>query len=86
MKTYNVSITFPWVGILTALFVTLKLTGTISWSWWWVFLPLLLCAGVIAFAFVGLVVVSFFLARAERKFFRLVRKQRVSGYDLSERL
>lgn len=25
--------------ILTLLFVVLKLTGVIAWSWWWVLLP-----------------------------------------------
>ena len=29
---------FP--GLLTALFIGLKLTGYISWSWWWVLSPL----------------------------------------------
>ncbi len=27
-------------GLLTVLFVGLKLTGFISWSWWWVLLPM----------------------------------------------
>ena len=27
-------------GLLTVLFVALKLTGVISWSWWWVLSPL----------------------------------------------
>lgn len=27
-------------GLLTALFIALKLTGYISWSWWWVLSPL----------------------------------------------
>ena len=26
--------------ILTIVFIVLKLIGTISWSWWWVFSPL----------------------------------------------
>lgn len=26
-------------GLLGVVFVVLKLTGTISWSWWWVTLP-----------------------------------------------
>jgi hypothetical protein len=29
---------FP--GLLTVLFIGLKLTGYISWSWWWVLSPL----------------------------------------------
>ena len=27
-------------GLLTVLFVALKLCGVSSWSWWWVFAPL----------------------------------------------
>lgn len=26
--------------LLTIVFVILKLTGTIDWSWWWVFSPM----------------------------------------------
>lgn len=32
------SITFP--GLLTIVFVTLKLIGKIAWSWWWVVSPI----------------------------------------------
>ena len=28
------------LGLLTIIFVTLKLIGTITWSWWWVLSPL----------------------------------------------
>ena len=27
-------------GLLTLIFITLKLTGYIDWSWWWVLAPL----------------------------------------------
>ena len=27
-------------GLLTIVFITLKLTGYIDWSWWWVLSPL----------------------------------------------
>lgn len=27
-------------GLLTIVFITLKLTGFITWSWWWVLSPL----------------------------------------------
>lgn len=30
---------FPFFGILTLIFITLKLTGYITWSWWWVLSP-----------------------------------------------
>lgn len=28
------------LGLLTIVFITLKLTGYIAWSWWWVLSPL----------------------------------------------
>lgn len=28
------------VGLLTIVFITLKLLGYITWSWWWVLSPL----------------------------------------------
>lgn len=28
------------IGLLTILFIGLKLTGYITWSWWWVTAPL----------------------------------------------
>jgi hypothetical protein len=31
---------FPVATVLTIVFVVLKLTDTISWSWWWVLSPL----------------------------------------------
>ena len=27
-------------GFLTLIFVILKLTGNITWSWWWIFTPI----------------------------------------------
>jgi hypothetical protein len=27
-------------GLLTIVFIVLKLTGQISWSWWWVLCPI----------------------------------------------
>lgn len=28
------------IGLLTIAFIVLKLTGVISWSWWWVLAPM----------------------------------------------
>lgn len=33
-------------GLLTTLFIGLKLTGFISWSWWWVLSPVLISTGL----------------------------------------
>jgi len=54
---------------LTLIFLILKLTGVISWSWWWVFSPLWLPIAVaLAFfavigvmALLGVIVVVFFV-------------------------
>ena len=35
-------------GLLTVLFVGLKLTGHIAWSWWWVLSPLWISFGLAA--------------------------------------
>lgn len=34
-------------SLLTVLFVGLKLTGVIDWSWWWVLSPLWISAGIV---------------------------------------
>ena len=36
--TTHVGLTF--FDILTLIFITLKLTGVITWSWWWVLSPI----------------------------------------------
>ena len=43
--------------LLTILFVVLKLVGVVAWSWWLVFLPLIIGAGIFA-----IVLVIFLLA------------------------
>jgi hypothetical protein len=37
--------------ILTIIFIVLKLVGAIDWSWWWVFSPTLIDAGLIVIIF-----------------------------------
>ncbi|KAA0957715.1 transmembrane Fragile-X-F protein [Planococcus sp. ANT_H30] len=32
--------------VLTIIFVVLQLTGVIAWSWWLVFLPLIIAVGI----------------------------------------
>lgn len=34
------------VGVLTIVFVVLKLVGVIAWSWWWVLSPLWIAFGL----------------------------------------
>lgn len=50
-------------GLLTLLFIALKLTGSITWSWFWVLSPLFFGFGLVAVIFVvafiaALVIVS----------------------------
>lgn len=36
----DVNINFGFPGLLTILFIALKLTHVIAWSWWWVLSPI----------------------------------------------
>lgn len=49
-------VTFP--GLLTVLFVGLKLTHHIDWSWWWVVSPIWIGFGVIMAWIVIILVVA----------------------------
>lgn len=39
------------VGLLTIVFVVLKLCGVINWSWWWVLSPILIKLSLLLFFF-----------------------------------
>ena len=44
-------------GVLTVLFVGLKLTGYIDWSWWWVTSPITIPISLgLAIVFIGLII------------------------------
>jgi hypothetical protein len=48
-------------GLLTLLFIALKLTGAITWSWFWVLSPLLF-----GFSLIGVIfVIAFIVALVE---------------------
>jgi hypothetical protein len=46
-------------GLLTILFIALKLGGVIGWSWFWVLSPVIFSAGVWAFIIALAVFFSF---------------------------
>lgn len=46
------------VGLLTILFVGLKLTNNIDWSWWWVLSPIWISTIIIALIVVGVGIFS----------------------------
>lgn len=41
------------IGLLTVLFIALKLTGVISWTWFWVLSPLIFSAGLGVILLIG---------------------------------
>ncbi len=45
------------VGLLTIVFITLKLTNVIDWSWWWVLSPIWITAAIILlFLIIGFII------------------------------
>lgn len=47
------------IGLLTIVFIVLKLTGVIAWSWLWVLSPIWITAGIgIAIVLVALSIVA----------------------------
>lgn len=54
------------LGLLGIVFVVLKLTGVIDWSWWWVTLPFY---GVLAL-FISVAVLIFICAACKPSFWR----------------
>ena len=52
------------VGLLTIVFIVLKLTGYIDWSWWWVLSPIWIAATVVV-AILALVVVAYIFVRGK---------------------
>ena len=39
-KSTDVTVGPGFLGLLTILFIGLKLTGHLAWSWWWVLAPM----------------------------------------------
>ena len=50
-ETKSVSVNFPIAGILGLIFITLKLTGYITWSWLWVLAPFWIPLAIALFIF-----------------------------------
>ena len=49
---------FPFLGILTLIFITLKLTGHITWSWLWVLAPMWIPLSIVMIIVVAALVVG----------------------------
>lgn len=41
-------------GLLTIVFIVLRLLGVIAWSWWWVLSPLWISAGFFLLIFIAI--------------------------------
>jgi len=52
-------------GLLTLIFITLKLMGTIAWSWWWVLVPILWPIYITGIVFVSMAILTAFFAALE---------------------
>lgn len=66
-------------GALLLIFVTLKLTGHIAWSWWWVFSPMWVPLAIIA-----LILIPMGLFVGMRGAYRIIKernkRRRVHGF------
>lgn len=49
-------------GLLTIVFIVLKLTKVINWSWWWVWSPVLISSGIVFSIWFFVFVVAMLLA------------------------
>lgn len=58
VKNYGIG----FLPLLAIVFITLKLTGYIAWSWWLVLLPLLVQAGLVVIALI-ILGVCYYLAK-----------------------
>lgn len=45
-------------GLLAVLFIGLKLTGFISWSWWWVLSPIWIPFALVAVILLAMVIIA----------------------------
>ena len=49
------------IDLITIVFVVLKLTGVIDWSWWWVLSPLLIPIGLLIVVLIVFGIISFII-------------------------
>lgn len=52
MSNDKISASFTFIPILTLIFITLKFTNYITWSWWWVLSPMWMIFPILAVIFV----------------------------------
>jgi hypothetical protein len=65
-------------GLLTIVFITLKLCNVIDWSWWWVLSPSLISIGIGLLIIAGIGVLALYQYISDkRKYNRLVKENNV---------
>ena len=57
-KSSSSSSGIGFTGMLTILFIGLKLTNVINWSWWWVLSPIWIVAIVVIFLIILMAIVE----------------------------
>ena len=58
-RTQYVTLGLPLPTILTLIFLILKLTGVITWGWFWIFSPLVFAVGlVVAFWIIAMIIIG----------------------------
>lgn len=63
-------------GLLTVLFIGLKLTGHINWSWWWVLSPLWIGFGLVILILGGIgITVAVIEHRGEQRRLKAYRER-----------
>jgi hypothetical protein len=58
-KVDTVKLQLPFLAMLGLIFITLKLMGYISWSWWLVLLPILIPVGISFSVLIGIFLFTF---------------------------
>lgn len=64
MKDESISIGFS--GILFIVFLILKLTNVIAWSWWWVTAPLWITIALNILIIISIILFKFIIHRKKR--------------------
>lgn len=73
-KTTSSGISFT--GLLTIVFITLKLTNYIDWSWWWVLSPIWVTLGLVLIILIFYLIVK---TISDRKAFKKYKQMRENG-------
>lgn len=67
MSDNNASNGVGFCGLLTVVFITLKLLDIISWSWLWVLAPIWIPIAIVIFILIIIIIVEFFKIRKRGK-------------------